>query len=195
VAGRTPVEGRVPAGIVFQQNSLLPWRRVLANVTFPLEMRGVGRSEARRQATDLLRLVHLEDVAGAFPHELSGGMQQRVAIARALAHNASILLLDEPFGALDDRTRRLLQAVLLDIWKSRELTVLFVTHHIEEALILGDRILVLGRGRILEDRPVLLARPRDPLGDAFAAELLELRRVFAAATADAASRGDRPIET
>ncbi|MBN2492576.1 MAG: ABC transporter ATP-binding protein [Planctomycetes bacterium] len=194
VAGRVPVEGQVPAGAVFQQHSLLPWRRALANVMFPLEMRGVRRRAARRQALDLLRLVGLEEAAGAFPHELSGGMQQRVAIARALAHNASILLLDEPFGALDDRTRRLLQAVLLDIWESRQLTVLFVTHNIEEALTLGDRILVLGQGRILEDHAVPLARPRDPLSDAFAAELLALRRVFAAAAEGAARGRDRSIE-
>ena len=181
VGGRPPVAGQVPAGIVFQQNSLLPWRRVLANVTFPLEMRGVPRRSARAEAMDLLHLVRLDQAAGAYPYELSGGMQQRAAIARALAHNARILFLDEPFGALDDRTRRVLQTVLLDLWRARRLTVLFVTHNIEEALIVADRILVMGRGRILEDRPVNLSRPRDPLGDAFAAELLDLRRVSAAA--------------
>ena len=181
VAGRPPRKGKVDAGIVFQQNSLLPWRRVLSNVTFPLEMKGMPRTAARKKAMELLELVQLESAAAAYPYELSGGMQQRAAIARALAADTRILLMDEPFGALDDQTRRTLQEILLDLWKEQRLTILFVTHNIEEALLLGNRVLVLGRGRILEDRAVALPRPRDPLADAFAAHLLDLRRVFAAA--------------
>ena len=178
VSGRAPLAGRVPAGVVFQQNSLLPWRRVLSNVTFPLEMKGVRRRVARERAHDLLRLVGLEHAARAYPYELSGGMQQRAAMARALAYDARILLMDEPFGALDDQTRRTLQGTMLDLWRARHLTVLFITHNIEEALLLGDRVVVLGHGRVLEDQRVALPRPRDPLNTAFTDQLLALRRIF-----------------
>lgn len=181
VANAAVTPGGVTAGMVFQHNALLPWRRVLRNVTFPLELRGVRRGTARARARELLALVGLESSAHAFPFELSGGMQQRAAIARALAPDPEVLFLDEPFNALDDRTRRSLQQVLLDIWQERGMTVLFVTHNIEEALVLGDRILVLGRGRLQTDRRVALPRPRDPLSDAVTSHLLDLRRAFAAA--------------
>jgi len=166
-------------GYVFQQNSLLPWRRILANVSFPMEMGGMRRSQARARAGELLRLVQLEGVERAFPYELSGGMQQRVAIARALATGGDILLLDEPFGALDDQTRIVLQEVLLDVWRERRATILFVTHNIEEALVLGDRILVLGRGRVLCDDPVELPRPRDRFSSEFGEAFARLRKTFA----------------
>jgi NitT/TauT family transport system ATP-binding protein len=172
-------EGRV--GMVFQQNALLPWRRVLHNVTFPLELAGVKRSEARARARELLALVRLKKVESAFPWELSGGMQQRVAIARALAAESGILLLDEPFGALDDPTRIALQEMLLEVWRERDATVLFVTHNIEEALVLADRILVLGDGRILGDEPVELPRPRDRFSSEFVEAFVRLRRTFAGA--------------
>jgi ABC-type nitrate/sulfonate/bicarbonate transport system ATPase subunit len=183
IAGSEPQAGRVPAGAVFQQNSLLPWKRVIKNVVFPMDMKGVGRREARRRAMELLRIVQLEKAARAFPYELSGGMQQRASIARALAHEAGIMLMDEPFGALDDRTRRVLQRALLQIWRDRSLTIVFVTHNIEEALLMGDRVIVMGRGVILEDERIELPRPRDPLSEDFAEMFLRLRTTFAAAVA------------
>jgi len=178
LAGEPPGGGQ--AGLVFQQNSLFPWRKVIRNVTFPLEMKGLPRREARVKAMELLDLVGLADVAESYPWELSGGMQQRAAIARALAGNREILLMDEPFGALDDRRRLVLHQQLLDIREERRMTVLFVTHNIEEALILGDRVIVLGHGRVLAEETVDLPRPRDRLSRAFNDALLELRRVFAA---------------
>jgi len=181
----TPTAGTLvldrEAGMVFQQNSLLPWRRVIRNVAFPLEMGGMGRAAAAKSAMEYLRLVKLEDAARAYPYELSGGMQQRAAIARALVGGREILLLDEPFGALDDQTRLRLQDALLDIWHERGMTILFVTHNIEEALQLADRILVLGGGRILADEAVVLDRPRDRFADEFVSALMGLRRTFAEA--------------
>jgi NitT/TauT family transport system ATP-binding protein len=182
VDGR-PLEGRPAAGLVFQQNSLLPWRRLDRNVALPVELAGESRARARRIAREHLALVGLEGREGAFPYELSGGMQQRAAIARVLAGGRRILLLDEPFGALDDRTRLALQDVLLRLRDERGLTCVFVTHNIEEALALGDRILVLGDGRTLADEPVELPRPRDRLSEAFSRELLRWRRTFATAVA------------
>jgi NitT/TauT family transport system ATP-binding protein len=169
------------AGMVFQQGSLLPWRRVERNVAFPLEMKGASRADALAAAHEALALVKLTGVGKAFPYELSGGMQQRAAIARALVGGREILLLDEPFGALDDQTRRRLQEALLEIRERRHTTILFVTHNIEEALVLGDRILVLGGGRILADEEVTLERPRDRFGDEFVETLMKLRRSFAEA--------------
>jgi len=181
----TPTAGTIElareAGMVFQQNSLLPWRNVVRNVAFPLEMKGVGRAEAAKSALEYLELVKLGDAARAYPYELSGGMQQRAAIARALVGGREILLLDEPFGALDDQTRAKLQAVLLDIWRDRRMTIVFVTHNIEEALLLADRILVLGGGGILADEEVTLPRPRDRFADEFVTALMKLRRTFATA--------------
>ena len=169
---------------MFQQNALFPWCRGIDNVMFPLRVAGVPRRLARARARDLLAAVRLDDrAAQAYPYELSGGMQQRVAIARALARDTTVLLLDEPFGALDDHTRRTLQQQFLDIWRERGMTVLFVTHSIEEALVMGCRVAVMSSRGIVEDRRVALPRPRDPLSDAFAAELLSMRRTFAAAMA------------
>ena len=181
VGGTTPREGRVAAGAVFQQNSLFPWKRVLNNVTFPLELRGVSPAAARKKAMELLKLVRLEHAARSFPYELSGGMQQRASIARALAKDAGVLLMDEPFGALDDRTRHVLQEALLDIWRDRGLTILFVTHNIEEALVMGTRVVVMGRGAVLRDEAVDMPRPRDPLSPEFAERFLALRTAFAEA--------------
>jgi sulfonate transport system ATP-binding protein len=177
VAGAPPDRGR--AGLVFQQNSLFPWKKILRNVTFPLEMRGVSPREAAATGKDLLGLVGLSDVAAAYPWELSGGMQQRAAIARALAGGRDILLMDEPFGALDDSMRLDLQEKLLEIHSARRMTILFVTHNIEEALSLADRIVVLGRGVVLTDEEVDLPRPRDRLSAEFGEALLRLRREFA----------------
>jgi NitT/TauT family transport system ATP-binding protein len=170
--------GRIAAGVVFQQNALFPWRRAIDNVAFPLRMKGWRRRDARREAARWLERVHLDPAGRAYPYEMSGGMQQRASIARALALGAEVLLLDEPFGALDVRTRRALQEMLLELWGERRLTVVFVTHHIEEALVLGSRLVVLGRGGVLEDRPVDLPRPRDGLSEAFGRELLDVRRIL-----------------
>ncbi len=178
VSGSSVVNGSGRVGVVFQQNSLLPWRRIGRNVAFPMELAGTARSVARERARELLALVRLDGVERAFPYELSGGMQQRAAIARALATGSDVLLMDEPFGALDERTRILLQDVLLGIHRTRGTTIVFVTHNIEEALVLGDRVLVLGGSRILADQPVSLERPRDRLSDDFVGALVALRRTF-----------------
>ena len=130
-------------GFVFQQFNLLPWRTVIANVEFGLENLGIGKEERRRRAKDVLKVVDLEDFERYYPGQLSGGMQQRVGLARALAVDPSILLMDEPFGSVDDQTRMLLQDELLAIWEKNQKTVIFVTHDIEEAIYLADRIVVM----------------------------------------------------
>lgn len=150
-------------GMVFQEYSLLPWRNVLDNVGLGPEFAGRPSSERLQVARSFLRLVGMEAFERAFPHELSGGMQQRVAIARSLANNPDVLLMDEPFGALDAHTRILLQKELLRIWEKNRKTILFVTHSVDEAIYLADRIVVMsGRpGRILEIMEVQMPRPRD----------------------------------
>ena len=150
-------------GLVFQQHTLFPWKRVIDNVAFGLKMKGLGADERRRQASDLLDLVGLNGFGARYPAQLSGGMQQRVEIARALINRPRVLLMYEPFGALDAQTRRMMQALLLDVWTQVPTTVLFVTHDIDEALFLADRILVLSQrpARIVADLRVTLPRPRD----------------------------------
>ena len=152
VGGKTAAQARRDQdyGIAFQSAGLLEWRTVARNVELPLELHGVGRRERRARALDLLELVGLGDVAGARPSQLSGGMQQRVAIARALAESPSLLLMDEPFGALDEMTRERLQDELLRIAAAAGTTVLFVTHSIPEAVYLSDRVVVMSArpGRI-----------------------------------------------
>lgn len=153
----------VQIGMVFQEYSLLPWRTVLDNVALGLEFAGLDKTQRISRALEYLQLVELTDFAHAFPHELSGGMRQRVAIARALAVEPEILLMDEPFGALDAHTRILLQKALLKIWEARRKTVLFVTHSVDEAIFLADRILVMSKrpGRIKTLVDVDIPRPRD----------------------------------
>ncbi|MCW1928695.1 ABC transporter ATP-binding protein [Bhargavaea beijingensis] len=148
-------------GMVFQQSALFPWLTVEENVMFPLK--GMPKGEAREIAKKYLRLVQLSQYAGHHPHELSGGMQQRVSIARALAMDPAVLLMDEPFGALDEQTRMRLQRVLEEIWIETKKTIIFVTHSIQEAVRLSDRIIVMGThpGRILKDIEVTLGRPRE----------------------------------
>jgi NitT/TauT family transport system ATP-binding protein len=142
IAG-APVDGpRKDACMVFQHFGLLPWRSVVANVEFPLELDGVEAAQRRDRAMELLKLVGLENHRDHFPHELSGGMQQRVGIARALMRKPLMLFMDEPFGALDAQTRERLQDDFLKIWSKVGTTVLFVTHSIDEALVLSDRIFV-----------------------------------------------------
>jgi len=150
VGDRIVTEPRQDLCMVFQAASLLPWRNVLDNVTFPLEVDGKPKRERHAAGRRLLELVGLSDFEHHFPHELSGGMQQRVGIARALIRDPSVLLMDEPFGALDAQTREVLQEDLLRIWAKTRCTVLFVTHSIDEALMLSDRVVVLDRapGRI-----------------------------------------------
>lgn len=150
-------------GMVFQEYSLLPWRNVLDNVGLGLEFARARSSERLHVARSFLRLVGMEAFERALPHELSGGMQQRVAIARSLANNPDVLLMDEPFGALDAHTRILLQKELLRIWEKNRKTILFVTHSVDEAIYLADRIVVMsGRpGKVLEIMEVQMPRPRD----------------------------------
>jgi NitT/TauT family transport system ATP-binding protein len=149
-------------GIVFQSANLMPWRTVLRNITLPLELQRVDRDHARQAAAGLIRLVGLQGFEDSYPDELSGGMAQRVAIARALIHDPAILLLDEPFGALDALTRERMNLELLRIWEARRKTVFMVTHNIQEAILLSDRVMVMTErpGRIILDLPVRLPRPR-----------------------------------
>lgn len=148
--------------MVFQEYALFPWRTVLDNVAFGLEMRDVPRKERRAIAKEYLAKVGLARFAWAYPHQLSGGMKQRVAIARALATNPDILLMDEPFAALDAQTRYLMQEELLRIWEAERKTVVYITHSLEEAVLLGDRVALMTArpGRIKEVYPIALPRPR-----------------------------------
>src|SRR5437660_1699611 len=149
-------------GIVFQQHTLFPWKRVRDNVAFGPKMRGVGKAERRRTADEILKLVGLDGFETFYPSQLSGGMQQRVEIARVLINQPRVLLMDEPFGALDAQTRSLMQEVLLDIWTKIPTTTVFVTHDIEEALFLADRIIVMSArpGKVIDDIRLPFARPR-----------------------------------
>ena len=149
-------------GMVFQNYTLFPWLTVEKNVMFGLKMKGMSKKLAREHASHWLEVVGLSRFADAYPNELSGGMKQRVAIARALANEPRILLMDEPFGALDAQTRCEMQAHLLRIWESVDVTVLFITHDLDEAVYLSDRIVVLGAhpGRVLEIIDVPVSRPR-----------------------------------
>jgi NitT/TauT family transport system ATP-binding protein len=158
-----PVAGPAPdRGMVFQGYTLFPWRTVKQNVMFGLEMRGKRSSTADTEARQWLEIVGLGKFEDYYPHELSGGMKQRVAIARALANEPRILLMDEPFGALDALTRCKMQNYLLQIWKKVEVTILFITHDLEEACFLADRIIVMGSnpGRVLEVIENPIPRPR-----------------------------------
>jgi NitT/TauT family transport system ATP-binding protein len=149
-------------GVVFQHHALFPWKTVLGNVEFGLKMNGVARAERRRQAGELLDEVGLGSFLHHYPSQLSGGMQQRVSLARSLVNRPRVLLMDEPFSALDAQTRLQMQRMLLDLWAAHRLTVFFVTHDIDEALFLSDRVLVVSHrpGRIKAELPVTLARPR-----------------------------------
>jgi NitT/TauT family transport system ATP-binding protein len=149
-------------GMVFQGYTLFPWLSVRRNVMFGLEVNGMSASDARREADLWLELVGLERFADAWPHELSGGMKQRVAIARALVNQPRILLMDEPFGALDAQTRARMQSHLLEIWRNVDITIVFITHDLDEAIFLADRILVLKPhpGEVLELIEVPVPRPR-----------------------------------
>lgn len=158
-----PIRGPGPErGMVFQEYSLFPWRTVLDNVAFGPEIRGVPKEERYRLAREYLKMVGLERFESRYPHELSGGMKQRVAIARALVNNPKALLMDEPFGALDAQTRNVMQSELLRIWEQERKTIIFVTHSVDEAIYLGDRIIVFSArpGRVKEIIGIDLPRPR-----------------------------------
>ena len=161
-------------GMVFQEYSLFPWRTVIDNIAFGLEMRGVPKEERYTVAEKYLDLVNLSQFKDSFPSELSGGMRQRVAVARALALDPVLLLMDEPFGALDAQTRNKLQHELLEIWEKTKKTVVFITHSVDEAVFLADRIVVLTPrpGRICQVFEIRLQRPRDRTSREFA----DLRR-------------------
>lgn len=158
------VQGPSPdRGMVFQQHTLFPWKRVRDNVAFGPKMRGLARRERDRAADAILKLVGLSEFEPFYPAQLSGGMQQRVEIARVLINQPRVLLMDEPFSALDAQTRGMMQQVLLDIWSRIPTTTVFVTHDIDEALFLADRIVVMSArpGRVIEDIVLPFARPRD----------------------------------
>ncbi|HEX9465084.1 MAG TPA: ABC transporter ATP-binding protein [Alphaproteobacteria bacterium] len=167
-SGSITIQGRTVRGpgndrsLVFQNYGLLPWRSVLGNVEFGLEVRGMGRRERREISRDYIRRVGLAGFEHHYPHQISGGMQQRVALARAFSKDPKILLMDEPFAAVDMQTRERLQDELLQIWTTMQTTVLFVTHSIEEAIYLGDRVVVMTPrpGRISADVLTGLPRPR-----------------------------------
>ena len=152
-------------GVVFQDFAqLFPWRTALGNVTFGLEMKGVDKAEREGIARKQLALVKLDKFCDAYPHHLSGGMQQRVAIARALAYNPSVLLMDEPFAALDALTRDDMQRLLAEVWRETRKTVIYVTHNVAEAVYLADRVVVMTPhpGRVKTTIDIALPRPRDP---------------------------------
>lgn len=163
VGGRPVTEPITDIGIVFQEHLLLPWRTALQNVTLQAEIRGLDKDRLRARAMELLELVGLAGAERKLPHEMSGGMRQRCSVVRALVHAPPLLIMDEPFGAVDALTRDQLGLDLLRLWAETRPTVIFVTHSIEEAVMLSDRICVMDKnpGRIVETIPVELERPRD----------------------------------
>jgi NitT/TauT family transport system ATP-binding protein len=170
IGGKAVAGHGMDRGIVFQDFAqLFPWRTALGNVAFGLEMKGVPKAERETIALRQLELVKLAKFARSYPHHLSGGMQQRVAIARALAYNPSVLLMDEPFAALDALTRDDMQRLLAEVWQETRKTVIYVTHNVAEAVYLADRVIVMTPhpGRVKSEVRVALARPRDPLSVEF----------------------------
>lgn len=174
---------RPEVGVVFQNYSLMPWLNVEENIALGLRFRRVPAAQKKEIINEYLAMIGLERFRLSFPHQLSGGMQQRVAIARALANDPDVVLMDEPFGALDAYTRILLQKELLNIWQLKKKTIIFVTHSVDESIYLADRIVIMSRdqGRIIRDSRIELLRPRDrsnPEYGSLTNELLEdLERV------------------
>jgi NitT/TauT family transport system ATP-binding protein len=175
-AGEIRIDGKAVTGqgqdrgVVFQDFAqLFPWRTALGNVAFGLEMKGMEKGKRETIAMEQLSLVKLEKFAQSYPHHLSGGMQQRVAIARALAYNPAVLLMDEPFAALDALTRDDMQRLLADVWRETRKTVIYVTHNVAEAVYLADRVVVMTPhpGTVKIEVPIRLRRPRDPLSVEF----------------------------
>jgi NitT/TauT family transport system ATP-binding protein len=170
IAGKAVTGYGMDRGVVFQDFAqLFPWRTAIGNVAFGLEMKGVGKDEREQIARQQLKLVKLEKFEKSYPHHLSGGMQQRVAIARALAYNPAVLLMDEPFAALDALTRDDMQRLLADVWRETRKTVIYVTHNVAEAVYLADRVVVMTPhpGTVKIEVPIALTRPRDPLSVEF----------------------------
>lgn len=163
LSGTVKLHSTTPPAMVFQEASVLPWLTVSENIAFPLSLKGVARAEKEARVRDMLELTGLTEFATARPHQLSGGMKQRVSVARALVDDREILLMDEPFGALDEQTRLVLQQELLRIWETTGKTVVFITHSVDEALTLADRVLVMSPrpGRLVADLAVPFERPRD----------------------------------
>jgi len=158
--GQTITKPGMDRGVVFQEYALWPWLRVIDNVAFGLKMKGVGKAERHAVARQYLKMTNLSDAEQKYPHELSGGMKQRVAVARTLANSPDIMLMDEPFAAIDAQTRLNLQEELIRIWSTQSVTVVFVTHSVEEAVFLADRVVVLssGPGRVISDLAVPISR-------------------------------------
>jgi NitT/TauT family transport system ATP-binding protein len=170
IGGKTVTGKGLDRGVVFQDFAqLFPWRTAQRNVEFGLEMKGIAKQEREEIALRFLRLVNLENFARSYPHELSGGMQQRVAIARALAYNPAVLLMDEPFAALDALSREEMQRFLVDVWKETKKTVIYVTHNVAEAVYLADRVIVFSPhpGTVKAQVKITLPRPRDTLSVEF----------------------------
>lgn len=163
LGGTVTLQSATMPAMVFQEASVLPWLTVSENIAFPLSLKGVSRAKQEARVRDLLALTGLTEFARARPHQLSGGMKQRVSVARALADDREILLMDEPFGALDEQTRLVLQQELLRIWDMTGKTVVFITHSVDEALTLADRVLVMSSrpGTLVADLAVPFERPRD----------------------------------
>jgi NitT/TauT family transport system ATP-binding protein len=165
--GKSPDQSAAPVGIVFQKDNLMPWRTAYENIRLPLELRGENGRAAAQRVRDMLELVGLADYEKSYPSQLSGGMAQRIAIARALVHQPELLLLDEPFGALDALTRERMGQELLRIWQAMPVTVFMVTHSIDEAVFLADEVLVMGSisgsglpATITHQFPITISRPR-----------------------------------
>ncbi|HEX9146470.1 MAG TPA: ABC transporter ATP-binding protein [Candidatus Binatia bacterium] len=187
-----PVSGPgLDRGVVFQEFALFPWLTVRNNICFGLKMKGIASADHDAIVRRYLKMVKLEEFGAIFPHRLSGGMKQRVGIARALAYSPELLLMDEPFGALDAQTRASLQKMLVDIWSETKKTILFVTHSVREAVFLSDRIIVLSRRpstvRTIID--VNLPRPRQHLSDAFLRYEADLEELIAAELGDETEKG------
>ncbi len=186
-AGEVRIDGAAPdprgpgrLGFVFQDAALMPWRDLISNVTLGLEIRGVPKREREQRGLELLGLLGLQGFERYYPHQVSGGMRHRVAIARAYIVDPVMLLMDEPFVALDAQTREGLQRDLLDLWQRLKKTVIFVTHNLEEAILLGTRVIVLSQrpATIRLDREVRLPTPRDPTDPDFVALRQELRALL-----------------
>lgn len=162
---------------VFQHYTLFPWRTAVSNVSFGLQIRGVPRTQRQARAAALLEKVGLKGFERAYPHELSGGMRQRAAIAQTLAIEPKLLLMDEPFGAVDDSTRNELQQMVTDLWQENQTTVIFVTHNIDEAIVLGSRVLVFSErpGKIACEFKIDLPRPRDRMTKEFTQLFIQIR--------------------
>ena len=189
------VDGPGPTRLlVFQEPALFPWLTARQNVLFPLRAQGVPRATAEERARELFALVHLEGFEDALPHQLSGGMRMRVQLARALALDPAVLLMDEPFAALDAQTRGHMHELLQRIWLRDRKTVVFVTHDVREALVLGDRVIVMAArpGRVLRDLELRLPRPRDPDDEALVELSRRIRDELRDAEGEGAPRGAEP---